>query len=400
MHGEAPAIGGHKSESMANNILSASASSGVPVITGSPELQQIKKDLAAALVKAGVLDAKASDPYPKGFPTGVTWNEAYRMVSRRVEDNNPATPGTLVIDDPLLNTNLKSATKLAQLGVQDLKRFPKGTSVYGAIDALYRVPANGKLAGVFASYGIYDLRAFPDGTSLFQAYKLIEDPAKPGEISRTRYAEYQAASKALKSLDITTLVNFPRGTTVLEANAMLEPKATQMLAMVGVDKSLFKDPNISPLSAMAILIQLPDSLREMKALPAGESSQNLSQQASAAKKLVSMGYESLTPFASMKSFASEAPRPTTVFGVVKKMPTPADLPGPTAASSERLFMATNQPMKRSYGQPNPVSSSIYQALPSEKVTPRTIPPFKVVTAAEVLAFNLSFWPQRSIAPPK
>jgi hypothetical protein len=126
----------------------------------------------------------------------------------------------------------------------------------------------------------------------------------------------------------------------------------------------------------------------------------LSQQASAAKKLVSMGYESLTPFASMKSFANEAPRPTTALGVVKKTPTPADLPGPTAASSERLFMATNQPMKRSYGQPNPVSSSIYQALPSEKVTPKTIPPFKVVTAAEVLAFNLSFWPQRSISPPK
>jgi len=39
---------------------------------------------------------------PKGFPDGVSWQDAYKMVTRQVEDRNPATPGTLVLDKDLL----------------------------------------------------------------------------------------------------------------------------------------------------------------------------------------------------------------------------------------------------------------------------------------------------------
>ncbi len=99
----------------------------------------------------------------------------------------------------------------------------------------------------------------------------------------------------------------------------------------------------------------------------------------------------------MKSFANEAPKPTTALGVVQKKPTPDDLPRPTATSTERQFMPTIKAAKRSYGMPNPVKTSVYTALPSEKVSTNPIPPFRVVTAAEVLAFNKAFWPQRTVA---
>ncbi len=382
------------------------ATSGTGAISGNAELQKIKKDLAAALVAAGVTDAKPTDTYPKGFPiaygqngavtSAINWSEAYRMVTRRVDDNVASTPGTLVIDDTLLKANLKATKTLAAMGVSSLSKFPKGTSVTGAIDALYKVPSNGKLASVLAQSGIYDLRAFPDGISAFNAFKLIEDPADPGKVSLDRYNDYKASAAALKAMDITTLVNFPRGTTLLEAKDMLEPKADLMLQMVGVDKRHFNKANISSLEAMAVLMHLPDSIREMNSLPAGQTSQALATQSAAAKKLVAMGYDSLAPFASMKSFANEAPKPTTALGVVQKKPTPDDLSAPTSTSTERLFTATTKIAKRSYGQPNPVKSSVYTALPADKVTANTLPPFRVVTAAEVLAFNKAFWPQRTI----
>ncbi len=382
------------------------ATTGAGAISGNAELQKIKKDLAAALVAAGVADAKPTDAYPKGFPiayekngsvsSATNWTEAYKMVTRRVEDKNPATPGTLVIDTGLLATNLKATKTLAQLGVNSLSKFPKGTSVTGALDALYKQTSNGKLASVLARSGIYDLSAFPDGTSAFAAFKLIEDPTDPGKVSLDRYAEYKSSAAALKSMDITTLVNFPRGTTLLEAKALVEPKADLMLQMVGVDKSYFKKGNISSLEALSVLMHLPDTIREMKSLPTGMTSQNIAQQSAAAKKLVSMGYDSLAPFAAMSAFANEAPTATTALGVVKKIPTPDDLPLPSSASTERQFAPTTKVAKRSYGQPNPVKTSVYNALPSEKVTANTLPAFRVVTAAEVLAFNKAFWPQRAV----
>jgi hypothetical protein len=381
------------------------ATTGAGAISGNAELQKIKKDLAAALVAAGVTDAKPTDVYPKGFPiafekngsvsSATTWTEAYRMVTRRVDDKNPATPGTLVIDTASLAANLKATKTLSQLGVNSLVKFPKGTSVTGALDALYKQTSNGKLASVLAQSGIYDLTAFPDGTSAFNAFKLIEDPNQPGQVSRERYAEYKSASAALKSMDITTLVNFPRGTTLLEAKETIEPKAGLMLQMVGIDKSFFKKENISSLEAVAVLMHLPDTIRDMKSLPAGMTSQDLAQQSAAAKKLVAIGYDSIAPFAAMKSFANEAPKPTTALGLVQKKPTPDDLPLPSSASTERLFTATTKIAKRSYGMPNPVKTSVYTALPSEKVTANTIPPFRVVTAAEVIAFNKVFWPPKS-----
>ncbi len=388
---------------------STNATSGTTAISGNAELQRIKRDLTAALVAAGVTDAKATDTYPKGFPiafgqngaitSATTWTEAYRMVVKRVDDNNPATPGTLVIDDALPKANLKATKTLAQMGVNSLTRFPKGTSVTGAIDALYKVPSNGRLASVLAQSGIYDLRAFPDGMSAFNAFKLIEDPNDPGKVSMDRYKEYQASANALKSMGITTLVNFPRGTTMLEAKDLVEPKAELMLQMVGVTKANFNKTDISALEAVSILTQLPDSIRQMKSLPAGTPAQELSKQTIAAKKLVTMGYDSLAAFSPMKSFANEAPKPTTALGIVQKRPAPDDLPGPTSDSTERLFLETNKPVRRSYGQPNKVTNSVYTALPSERVTAKTIPPTRVVTAAEVLAFNRAFWPQRRITTP-
>ncbi len=391
-------------------MTTTTATTAAGAISGSAELQKIKKDLAAALVAAGVTDAKPTDTYPKGFPiayeqngtisSATTWSEAYRMVTKRVEDNNPDTPGTLVIDAASLKANLKATKTLSLMGVNSLSKFPKGTSVTGAIDALYKETSNGKLATVLAHSGIYDLTAFPEGTSAFEAFKLIENPDDPGKVSLDRYEDYKASATALKSMDITTLVNFPRGTTLLEAKDTLEPKADLMLSMVGVNKSYFKKAGISSLEAMTVLMHLPDSIREMKALPSGQTSAELARQATAAKKLVAMGYDSIKPFASMKSFAKEAPKPTTALGIVQKTPAPDDLPGPTSNSTERLFTPTPKTVRRSYGQPNPVKSSVYTALPSEKVTANTIPAFRVVTAAEVLAFNKAFWPQRSISGSK
>ncbi len=377
------------STAVTTSTSSASATYGS---TGIPSLQQMKSELAAALVQAGVADAKATDTTPKGFPGGVGWADAYRMVARRVDDNRPDTPGNLVLSADLLKANLSATKTLAALGVTSLSRFPKGTSVSGAIDALYRDTSNGKLASTFKKSGLYDLTGFPEGLSLFQAFKLIEDPNNPGQISLDAYKNFKAATAALKSMDITTLANFPRGTTILDAQAMLAPKADQMLAMVGIDKSYFKDPNVDSLTAMSILTRLPDTIREMKALPSGTGSQDLARQATAAKKLVAMGYDNLSVFATMKSAKGQVPTPTDAYTLAKQSPPPVDLPAPASASTERFFEPTNGTARRSYGQPNPVTSSVYVPPASARVTPN--PPattVSLVTAAQVLAFNRAFW---------
>lgn len=369
-----------------------SSTSATYAPTASPSLQQMKTELAAALVQAGVKDAKATDTTPKGFPAGVGWADAYRMVAKRVDDSSPATPGNLVLSADLLKANLSATKTLAALGVTSLSRFPKGSSVSGAIDALYRDTTNGKLASTLAKSGIYDLSAFPGGTSLFQAFKLIEDPGNPGQVSLDAYKNYKAATVALKAMDITTLANFPRGSTILDAQATLAPKADLMLSMVGVDKRYFKDPNVDSLTAVSLLSRLPDTIRSMNALPTGMTSQDLARQAVAAKKLVAMGYDSLAPFASMASAKGVVPKPSDAYTLVKQSPPPADLPAPVSASTEVLFQPTIGTVRRSYGQPNPVTSSVYVPPASAKVTPN--PPAtnaSVVTAAQVLAFNRTFW---------
>ena len=371
---------------------STSGTQATTTAVANPSLQQMRTELAAALVQAGVSNAQASDITPKGFPAGVGWADAYRMVARRVEDNDPAAPGTLALSTDLLKANLAATKTLASLGVSSLSNFPKGTSVSGAIDALYRDTSNGKLASTFARAGIYDLSRFPAGTTLFQAFKLIEDPANPGQISRDSYEQLTAAIAALKSMDITNLANFPRGTTMLDAQAMLVPKADQMLAMLGVSKNLFNDPKVDSLTAVSILTRLPDSIREMKALPTGMSSTDLAREATAARNLVAMGYDSLKPFAAMQGAKGKVPKPSEAYTLAKQSPPPAGLPVPSSASTELLFAPTTASSRRSFGQPNPVTSSVYVPPASSRVTPN--PPatkVTVVTAAQVMAFNRTFW---------
>ncbi|MFM8246033.1 MAG: hypothetical protein ACKN9M_03655, partial [Burkholderiaceae bacterium] len=235
-------------------------------------------------LKEIIKDAKITDAAPKGFPTGVGWADAFRMVARRAEDGNPDTPGNLVLSEEVLNRNLLAGIKLEQLKVKDLSRFPRGTSVIGAIDALYKDTRNGVLVSELAKSKIYDLRAFPDGTSAFAAFKMIEDPQRPGEISTAVYEQYKAATDALRALNITTLANFRRGTSAIEAvvgippnpsvgdpgQQGLGPKAETMLTMLGIPKANYKDyftdPNIDPLSALSVLIQLPNSVSRIKPL--------------------------------------------------------------------------------------------------------------------------------------
>ncbi len=368
----------------------------VTASSGLPSLQQMKAELTAALIAAGVSDARASDITPRGFPRGVSWPDAYRMVTRRTEDGNAASPGNLVLSPDLLKSNLAATRTLAAQGVTELSRFPRGTSVTGAIDALYRDTANGKVASAMARAGIYDLSAFPAGTGAFAAFKLVEDPDKPGTVSADRYKAYQAANSALQALGITTLANFPRGTTALEARQTLEPKADLMLSMLGVSKDNFREQGVSSLSALAILTRLPASLSQMKSLPAGQSADKLALQAVAAKQLVAAGYDSLAPFATMGSFAGKTVTPRDALAVVQQRPAPADLPPPTSTSTERLFQPTPTLAKRSYGQPNPVTSSVLTPPASQQVKPN--PPatnVTLVTAAQALEFNKSFWTPRS-----
>ena len=406
------------------NTTNSTASLTAP--SPSPTLLQMKTQMTVALLdianattnselKELIKDAKITDPTPKGFPAGVGWADAFRMVSRRVEDNNPATPGNLVLSEDLLNTNLLAGIKLKSLGVNNLSRFPRGTSVSGAIDSLYKDTRNGVLVSELAKSGIYDLTAFPTGTSAFAAFKMIEDPEKPGEISTAVYRNYQAATGALKALGITTLVNFPRGTTVLEARNTLEPKADTIMNILGIPKArygdYFSEPNIDPLSALSVLVQLPNSIAKLKpldsarlaALPSSvaaapelERARELARQATAAKNLVAMGYNSVAPFGSMERFAGRTITPLDAFTTARLKPSPIDLPKPTTASTERLFQATPAAGKRSFGQPNPVTNTVLTPPANLRVKPN--PPASnvtTVTAAQVIAFNQKFWGART-----
>jgi hypothetical protein len=388
-----------------------SSTTATTTASPNPTLQQMKSDLTAALVALGVSDAKVTDVTPKGFPAGVSWTAAFNMVARRVEDYKPSTPGNLVLSNDLLKSNLAATKTLSALGVTSLARFPKGTSVSGAIDALYRDKTNGKLVSTFAKSGIYELSAFPPGTSAFEAFKLIEDVNNPGQISIDAYNKYKAATSALKTMNITSMVNFPRGTSILDAQKILTVKTDQMMSMLGISPANYKDyfvnPNIDSLSAIAILTHLPDTSAQIKplnktvlaALPASiaaakdtERSTELARQATAAQKLIAMGYDSLAPFATMERFAGKIVAPSDAYLVAKENPSPIDLPKPTSTSTERWFQATYPPIKRSYGQPNPVTKQVY--IPPSSLNVKPNPPattVTVVTAAEVIAQNRLFW---------
>jgi hypothetical protein len=401
---------------MATTVTTTTSSTNATAnASASPTLQQMKTDLTAALLALGVTDAKSTDVTPKGFPAGVGWIDAYRMVARRVEDNNPSTPGNLVLSQDLLKSNVAATKSLAAMGVTSLSRFPKGTSVTGAIDALYRDSRNGKLVSTLAKSGIYELSAFPPGTTAFEAFKLIEDKNNPGQISIDVYNQYKAATKALKTMNITSLANFPRGTTLLDAQKTLSAKSDQMMAMLGISKDryqdFFVDPNTDSLTAIAILTHLPDTASQIKplnksvlaTLPASvaaakdtERSTELARQASAAQKLIAMGYNSLAPFGTMERFIGKTIAPTDAYTIAKEVPSPIDLPKPTASNTERLFEATNTRVKRSYGTPNPVTKAVYIAPSSQNVKPN--PPattVTVVTAADVIAYNQKFWGVRN-----
>jgi hypothetical protein len=105
-----------------------------------------------------------------------------------------------------------------------------------------------------------------------------------------------------------------------------------------------------------------------------------------------MGYNGVAPFTSMERFARKNVTPLDAFTTAKLKPSPLDLPRPTEANTERLFQATPAPLKRSFGQPNPVTKAVFTAPVSQRVTPN--PPatnVTVVTAAQVIAFNQKFW---------
>ncbi len=381
-------------------VTSVTSTTSTKSVSATPPIAQIRAELTAALITAGVTDAKATDSTPKGFPDGVNWTEAYKMVTRRVEDNNASTPGNLVLSPEMLKKALAGTKTLAELGVTSLARYPRGTTVQGALDQLFMNKSNGVLSSALAKGGVYDLSAFPTGTTAYQAFKLIEDPDNPGKVSTTRYAEYKDAYAALTSLGITSLQNFPRASTAIDAKNLLEPKAELMLKMVGVDKSLFKDPSISSLNGLALLTKLPDSINQLNELPAGTTSQGLAAQALAAKKLVAMGYDDLSVFANMSAFKSTGTTPTPLTAVnalqqVQRSPKPSDLPKPTSTSTDRYFQSTQSEEKKSYGSPVRIVKSVLTKPPGERVVPNTLPPTRVVTAAEVLAQNVAYWTKKT-----
>ena len=372
----------------ANNSTKAVASNSLP------NIGQIKTALTAALLGAGISDASEKDVTPKGFPAGVSWTDAYRMVTKRMDDKNPSTPGNLVLSESLLSRTLSGTQTLKDLGITSLSRFPRGTTVMGAIDQTMQNKSNGILASTLAKSGIYNLSAFPTGTTAYQAFKLIEDPANPGKVSLDTYKEYKDSYAALSSLGITSLQSFPRAYTAIEAKNLIEPKAELMLSMVGVDKSLFKDTSISSLRALSVLSKLPTTINELNSLPAGTTSEGLAMQANAAKKLVSMGYNDLSGFSSMASFKGTAVTAVSALKAVTGTPKAADLPRPASASTERYFQPTTTTVVKSYGTPNPITTTILAKSPGTRVFPNPLPPTQIVTAAQVLAANIAYWGKR------
>lgn len=374
-------------------VTSVSANNSTKAVVSNtlPNIAQIRSDLTAALLSAGVSDASEKDVTPKGFPAGVSWTDAYRMVTKRVEDKNPKTPGTLVLSESLLNRTLSGTQTLKDIGITSLARFPRGTTVMGAIDQTMQNKSNGILASTLARSGIYDLTAFPTGTTAYQAFKLVEDPANPGKISTDTYKEYKDSYAALTSLGITSLRNFPRAYTAIEAKNLIEPKADLMLSMVGVDKSLFRDSSISSLRALSILSKLPNSIDELNSLPDGTTSEGLAMQANAAKKLVSMGYDDLSGFSKMAAFQGTTVTAVSALKAVQGSPKPVGLPRPTSTSTERYFQATTATVVKSYGTPNPITTTILAKSPGTRVYPNPLPPTQIVTAAQVLAANIAYW---------
>ncbi|MFM7226442.1 MAG: hypothetical protein ACKO10_02690, partial [Betaproteobacteria bacterium] len=102
---------------MATSITNTSSTASVTTPSPNPSLQQMKTQLTAALqsiagktgnaqLKELLKDAEVTDAAPRGFPAGVGWADAFRMVARRTEDNNPSTPGNLVLSEDILNRNL------------------------------------------------------------------------------------------------------------------------------------------------------------------------------------------------------------------------------------------------------------------------------------------------------
>ena len=371
------------------------ASTGAMSAISSAALAQMKVELTTALKAAGVTDASETDTMPKGFPNGVTWVNAYKMVAQWKEDGNPATPGNLVLSQDLVNKNVAATKSLNELGYNDLSRFKAGTSVVGAIDTLYQSKTNGLVGSALAKAGIYDLTAFPKGTTVYQAFKLIEDPDNPGKLSTDRFQELKGAFTALSALGVTSLANFPRGSNALDAKAVLEPKAVQMLAMTGMTPDSFKNTNLSALEKMGILSRLPDTIRELNALPSSTNANTLGTNANAAKKLVALGYESLNAFAGMKAFGGKPVTAAAALMQVTKKPVDADLPFPTAPSTDRLFQSTEQAKIPSYGKINPVKYTVYSPNETDKVKPNPPPIVTVVTTAEILAANIIYWKRKT-----
>jgi hypothetical protein len=379
------------------------ASGFIPVSLGtSPDQAQAKALLLPELQKL-VPDASASDLSPKGFPKGVTWTAAYKMVTDWHRDSENAEPKFGIIVDRLAGA-VNGTKTLARLGYNDLSRFARGRSVQNAIAKLYGTPTNRMLAKALSNAGVYDLRDFPTGTRAFDAFKLIEDPKNPGVVSRDKYLEYKQAFASLSAIGITSLNNFPKGTTVIQARDILEPKAVEMLAMMGADDSVFANPDLSPLDKLAITINLPKTINKMTPLPSDTAERNalvnkfrtVSEQANAARQLGMMGYQNLEAFKGMNALRGKEPKATDALALVKTSPQPFDLPRPVPPVSAkenfaRLFMPTSDTKIRTYGTPNPVTKTILAPQTQDRVVKTTLPPTRTVTAAEVLAFNRVYW---------
>lgn len=376
----------------------------IPLTGGSSPSQAEARALLLPELQKLVPDASQSDFAPKGFPEkGVSWIDAYNMVTGWHRDSEGATPKFGILLDRL--TGAINGTKtLARLGVNDLSRFPRGTSVQGAIDKLYATPSNGFLARALSQAGIYDLRDFPPGTRAFDAFKLIEDTENPGVVSRDKYLEYKQAFSSLSAIGITSLTNFPKGTTMVEARDLLEPKAVEMLAMMGADDSVFAKPDLSPLDKLAIAINLPKTINQMAPLPSDSAQRAtlvakfraVSEQANAARQLGMMGYQSLAPFKGMSALKGKEPKATDALALVLTKPPPFDLPRPAPVTSaednfSRLFTPTVAAKTRTFGTPNPVTKTVLAPQTQDRVTKNLLPPTRTVTAAEVLAFNQVYW---------
>jgi hypothetical protein len=72
-------------------------------------------------------------------------------------------------------------------------------------------------------------------------------------------------------------------------------------------------------------------------------------------------------------------------------PKPVGLPRPTSTSTERYFQSTAVVPSKSYGTPNPITTTILAKPPGARVYPNHLPPTKIVTAAQVLAANIAYW---------